>query len=103
MVEHLTELFRKTPLEIVAAVLWRYSHLDGAAKKIFGAYDEFIGILADPEKRDRLEKLTDAEASKDAIHQRARDISHVYRDGLLEFFFDEQSEIGTLTRHYGVF
>ena len=103
VIDHLTGLFRQTPLQIVAEVLLRYRHLDGAARKIFGSYNEFVGMLADPETRTRLENLTDAEASADPTHRRAREISHDYRDGLLEFFFDDQSGIGTLTRNYGVF
>lgn len=103
VIDHLSELFEMAPLQIVARVLLKYPHLNGAAAKIFRAYDEFIGILADQQKRDRLENLADNDAAEDPVHQRAREISHEYRDGLLEFFFDEQSEIGTLTRNYGVF
>lgn len=103
IIDHLTELFRMTPLEIVARVLLKYPHLKSSAAKIFGAYDDFVGILADPERRDRLEKLAEDDAFQDPTYKMARQISHDFRDGLLEFFFDEQSEIGTLTRNYGVF
>jgi predicted nucleotidyltransferase len=103
IIEHLESIFRSTPLDIVANVLLRYPHLEGAARKIFGSYDEFVGILANPEKRDRLERLSDSEASTDETHKRARELSHDYRDGLIEFFFDDQSEMLNLTKNYGVF
>jgi predicted nucleotidyltransferase len=103
IIEHLESIFRSTPLDIVANVLLRYPHLEGAARKIFGSYDEFVGILSDPEKRDRLEKLPDSDAGTDITYQRARTLSHDYRNGLVEFFFDDQSEMLNLTKNYGVF
>jgi hypothetical protein len=103
VIEHLESLLRNTPLDILANVLLRYPHLNEAARKIIGSYDAFIGILADPGQRERLEKVTHTDAAQDPVHRHARDLSHEYRDGLLEFFFDEQSEMNDLTRNYGVF
>jgi predicted nucleotidyltransferase len=103
VIEHLQGVFRETPLEIVAGVLLRYSDLEGAAKRILGSYNEFVGILADDAQRDRLENLTESEADGDHVFQRARGLSHDFRDGLLEFFFDEPSGMGSLTKTYGVF
>jgi hypothetical protein len=96
-------VFRLTPLEILASVLIRYQHLDEAAKKILNSYDEFVGILSDANARKRLEELTEAEANADDTYQRARDLSHAFRDGLLQFFFDPKSEMDDLTKNYGVF
>jgi predicted nucleotidyltransferase len=103
VIERLETIFRLTPLEIVASVLARYPHLNGTAKKILNSYDEFVGILSDEKARKHLEELKEADADEDEIYQRARDLSHTFRDGLLEFFFDPQSEMGELTRNYGVF
>jgi predicted nucleotidyltransferase len=103
VIEHLEGIFRLTPLEIVANELLRYPHLDGAAKKILNSYDEFVGILSDAEARTHLEQLTEADADADDIYQRARGLSHMFRDGLLEFFFDPKSEMEELTKNYGVF
>jgi hypothetical protein len=36
-------------------------------------------------------------------HLEARRLSHTYRDGLLELFFDARSEMNDLTKNYGVF
>lgn len=103
VVEHLEAVFRETPLEIVAEVLLRYPHLDEAAKKIFSSYNDFLGILANDQNRSKLESLTEDLADDDEIYQRARQFSHAFRDGLLDFFFDPKSELDSLTKNYGVF
>ena len=48
-------------------------------------------------------ELPESKADTDEIYQAARKLSHGYRDGLLEFFFDPKSELDNLTRNYGVF
>jgi predicted nucleotidyltransferase len=103
VIEHLETIFQMTPLEILASVLVRYPHLDDAGRKILNSYDEFIGILADEAKRAHLEDLKEEDADADALHQQARRLSHVFRDGLLSFFFDPHSELDVLTKNYGVF
>ncbi len=81
----------------------RFDHLDQTTKSILGSYDEFIGMLADVEVRTRLEGLTEEDAETDQVYQRARALSHQFRDGLLTFFFDPDSGLETLTKTYGVF
>ncbi len=103
LIQHLEDVFQMTPLEIVAEVISRYEHLNGTAAKIFSSYNEFIGILADPEKRDKLETLQDQQAESDPLYQTVRGLSRDFRDGLLEFFFDSHSQMENLTKNYGVF
>jgi predicted nucleotidyltransferase len=103
VVEHLRQIYTATPLEIVAGVLLRYPHLSNAARDIFDSYDQFLEILADSIAREHLESLPEESGESDELYQRARRLSHRFRDGLLAFFFDEQSEIGELTKNYGVF
>jgi hypothetical protein len=103
VIRHLQAIFRDTPLEIVAGVLLRYPHLDDSARKILGSYNEFVGILADDRDREHLDRLRESDADDDRIFQRARGLSHDFRDALLEFFFDEDSGMCDLTRIYGVF
>ena len=81
----------------------RYPHLDDAARKIFNSYNEFLGILANSEQRKHLECLVEEDAENDDLYQKARGLSHRFRDGLLEFFFDNKSGIDELTKDYGVF
>lgn len=103
VIEHLEEIFRTTPLEIIASVLYKHNHLDEAARNILGSYNEFIGMLSDAESRSRLENLAEESAEADPIYQHARELSHTFRDGLLAFFFDPSSELESLTKNYGVF
>lgn len=103
VIEHLERIFQDTPLEIVATVLHRYEHLDKTALKILGSYDAFIGMLADSEIRTGLELLSEEAADADSVYQQARELSHTFRDGVLEFFFDTKSELDAMTKNYGVF
>ncbi|MBV8846113.1 MAG: nucleotidyltransferase domain-containing protein [Bryobacterales bacterium] len=103
VIEYLEKIFQHTPLEIIATVLNQFTHLDGAAKKIVGSYNDFIGMLADDGVRSRLENLTEERADVDDFYQHARHLSHTFRDGLLEVFFDTQSDLDSLTKNYGVF
>lgn len=103
MVSYFGGVFRATPLEILAGVLLKYDHLDGVAGRIFDAYDEFLGILADDHQRHRLESVTEEDAEDDAVYRRARDLSRVFRESLLAFFFDPKSDMDNLTKNYGVF
>lgn len=103
VISHLETVSGMTPLESVAEIFLRYPHLHGSAMKIFDSYDGFVGILSDGDKREHLEKLAEEDGVSDELYQTARALSHTFRDGLLEFFFDAQSEMETLTKNYGVF
>jgi hypothetical protein len=103
VIEHLEQIFQTTPLEIIATVLFQHGHLDETAKKILGPYNEFIGMLADEAVRSHLEEMTEENADADPVYQKARGLSHTFRDGLLEFFFDPKSELEAMTKNYGVF
>jgi hypothetical protein len=103
VVDYFGRVFQQTPLEIVAGVLLRFPHLDEAAGQILGSYNDFLGILADKQQRDSLEALAESTAEMDEVYQRARKLSHTFRDGLLKLFFDSQSEMDELTKNYGVF
>ena len=103
IVEYFGGVFQETPLEIIAHELLRYPHLDDAARKIFDSYNEFLGMLASSEQRNHLEFLVEEDAESDDLFQKARGLSHTFRDGLLEFFFDNKSGMDKLTKNYGVF
>ena len=99
----LRESMRRTPLEILASVFLRFPHLYEVGRKLFGAYDEFLGMLASDEIRDALEQLPPRPNPDDPVWSRARAVSHSFRDGLLELFYDTPSGLYDLTRMYGVF
>jgi hypothetical protein len=62
-----------------------------------------IWVTAEGQQRKRLEDLKEEDADDDETYQKARSMSHDFRDGLLEFFFDEKSDMCDLTKNYGVF
>jgi malate synthase len=77
--------------------------MDAIARKIFDAYEAFLGILANESKRTYLEELDTVDFETDEEFRSARKVSHDFGDGLLDLFFDEKSKIYKLTRNYGVF
>jgi len=96
-------IFSDRPLDVVATFLLQHEqeHLSGTAARLFTAYDEFLGILGDSKQRKHLDKLEGG--AQDRLYENARNISHRFRDALLELFFDETTELARLTRLYGVF
>jgi predicted nucleotidyltransferase len=102
-IERLRTLLRYTPLEILAATLLRYEHLQPTARKLLDAYDAFLGLLSDKETREHLDKLPPEEDQSDEVSQSARRLSHDFRDGLMELFFDDRTGLSELTKRYGVF
>jgi hypothetical protein len=93
---------QRTPIEILADALLHLPHLDPKAKKIFTAYDGFLAILADETLRKGLENL-DADSYEDKAFGDARRLSHDFRDGLIDLFFDQKSQMYEMTKNYGVF
>lgn len=101
--DHLLNLVVLTPLERIAQMLLREQLLDAAAK-LFGSYDQFLGLLDDETIRKHLEKLWPGDAEHDPDYQRARSIGHEFQRALDDIFFgDNGTRIPELTRSYGVF
>ena len=99
----LRDFLRLAPLEILATTLSAFPHLDSTALALFNAYDRFLGLLADKKSREHLEALPTDPDTNDPIWQEARQITHDFRDALLDMCFDKQSQLYDLTRMYGVF
>jgi len=94
--------FALPPTDLIASVLLNFDHLSESAEVLFNSYDRFLAVLSDDEKRERLEKLSESDSASDEVYQNTRQASRDFRDALVRIFFDN-SEIGTLTRLYGVF
>jgi hypothetical protein len=92
---------RRTPLEILAGTLYHFKNFDETAKKLIDSYDEFLGMLSDQSVRNHLETLPLDPDQADEVFHRARQLSHTFRDGLQELFFD--TDLYKLTKTYGVF
>jgi predicted nucleotidyltransferase len=102
VVDVVDAIFSAKPLDIVAILGMHYEHLYGALSQLFGAYDEFLGILMDASLRSHLETLEEGSGDRDPLYRQARTMSHRFRDAILTTLFDEKSELGLLTRLYGV-
>ncbi len=91
------------PLEVLARAVLDRPELHDAARRLFTAYDEFVGILSDQEKRTHLETLTYEQLKRDSLFDQGRDISHRFQSALDQIFLEPGSPFYDLTLKYGVF
>ncbi len=91
----------KTPLEALAGALLRLGCED-LGPAIFGPYDRFLAVLADPGLRNQLDALSFDDAAANSVYAELREASKGYREGVLDLFFD-RSELKELVRRFGVF
>lgn len=94
---------QRTPIEILCGALVRYPHLHSTACLVLDAYNAFLEALADDDRRKHLEDLLPSQQDSDSDYQQLRRLSHQFRDGVLNLFFDSHSGLFELTRVYGVF
>ncbi len=94
---------QRTPLEILCGAFLRHPHLHETACRVLDAYNDFLGTLADGDSRKHLEELLPGRQDCDSVYQNLRQLSHQFRDGVLDLFFDSKSGLFELTRVYGVF
>ncbi|HST58447.1 MAG TPA: DUF294 nucleotidyltransferase-like domain-containing protein [Longimicrobium sp.] len=103
VVHHLSGMARMAPLDIVAGVVLHFGVLSGAAERLFGAYDEFLGVLHDPSRRAHLDNLPPSRADGDPEYQAVRHMATRFQDALTEIFFHPDTPLRELTIRYGVF
>jgi len=94
--------FRQTPLDIVATAIGSYSVNGQIAGDVFSAYDEFLGLVADPTNREHLKRLRAEDSREDLVFQRVQEFGQRFEDALRRIFF-ENSYLKPLTQKYGVF
>lgn len=103
VVAHLERLVRKTPLDIIAGFVLKYfGECSDYGRELFGAYDEFLGILGD-DRRFHLDGLAADVAMHDAVYEQAREMGQRFQDALTGMFFDSGTQLPGLTKRYGVF
>ena len=93
---------RLSPLEIVADAAQSFAS-SLTCSKIFDAYDRFLSIMNDGEKRSQLGALKATEAHTDPVFDEVRELSRDFQEGLLRLFNDENEQLKLLTREYGLF
>ena len=102
--EYLAGLVRTTPLDILAGIMLSYfGELSGAARVLFGVYNEFLGMLHDGDIRKHLKELPASEADDDAVYQRVRHLGNEFQEALTDVFFVCDTPLRELTIRYGVF
>lgn len=74
-----------------------------AGVKAFDAYDQFLGVLADVDKRNRLKELDIDNANGDEVFQEARLIGNQFQDALTELFFHSDNDLTAAIQRYGGF
>lgn len=95
-------LLGRTPLDVVADALSKWGRAE-TADKLLGSYDEFLGILSDPERRATLETLKLDDAIKNSVWQQARTASHRFRDAVQQFFLEDNEHLKKLVLRYAIF
>jgi hypothetical protein len=100
--DHILQYVRQTPLDIVAIAVKEYGIRAAIAEKLFSAYDEFLGLVGDPEKRTRLKNLRAENSRTDSVFGELQNFSSRFSDALNEIFFSDL-KLGPLTRKYAVF
>ena len=102
LVEYLRNQFRMSPLELLAYSIQQYDVPREVGVTLFEAYDRFLCVLNDADKRKHLEELRAEESSSDEAFQQVREMSRDFQMSLDSIFFKNEL-IGPLTRRYGVF
>jgi predicted nucleotidyltransferase len=103
-IDHLSGRVKQTPLELISSVLLNYEQLDGASTRLFGAYDNFVGLLNSSEDREHLKKLPQEDVATDEVYERVRNLSHDFQGALTDIFLENNgTELYDLTKIYGVF
>ncbi len=102
MLSRLLDYVRLTPLEILAKELLARGIQDDVSKDLFDAYDEFLSILDDGDKRKRLkDHVTPENCRGDEVFQKIQKLGRKFQQGLDKLFYS--NSLGSLTRKYAIF
>jgi hypothetical protein len=63
-----------------------------SVREFFSAYNDFLGILNNPEKRDTLEKLTPDRLESDPTYAEARAVSRRFNNAVHAIFLNGQTQ-----------
>ena len=100
---YLRSFLDKTPLDRTAETLSRFVDKPKIVEALFSAYEEFLSMLSDQEKRKRLEELSPEQLESDSLYAEAREISHRFAGAVQSIFLSSDNPVGELTIRYGVF
>lgn len=109
MIASLGAFLSLTPLERLAQFFQVHmintesESLRTTASRLFGAYDAFLGLLNDQEKRLRLDRMKPEEEENDPVFKDARTIRRDFRLAIQDMFLGEGSPLRQLSIEKGVF
>ena len=101
-VERLFDEYQPTPLETLARFASERGSVE-TASALFTAYDDFLALLHDEERRSGLEGLSFEEAGDSALWPESRDIARRFGEAILTLFYDEDPQVAAFLRRFGVF
>jgi len=102
LANHIKNFVMLTPLEVFERSVKSYGVAANVAEDLFGAYGEFLALLADEQTRKALADLRAKDSRTDATFKQVRKISERFEKALDAMFF-ENSVLAPLTRKYGVY
>jgi len=104
LVRFLRERSRLHPLDQLAEAALRTSVRGETALGLFEAYDAFVAVLGDDEKRRHLKRLTFADLDRgDTLFRDTSRMARRFQEALHQLFFVEDPQLRRLVLDYGVF
>lgn len=100
--DFLLDFSNRTPLQVVSRLALDF-HAGAVGAEILDAYDKFLGILSDEDKRKRLKELGVEDAFGDDMFREARAIGTEFQSALTKLFFRSDPTLTDATQRYGVF
>lgn len=102
-ITYFEKYFSRPPLEILADELLQAKAPSDLSRAIFNAYNDFLAILDDEKSRNELENIPRNAADKSPVFMRMREISHQFRNALLEWLFLPGTDLYALVKEYALF
>ncbi|EYF08903.1 nucleotidyltransferase domain-containing protein [Chondromyces apiculatus] len=100
----LRERLERTPLENLAEALLRPAVTPETGRILFDAYDAFLGVLEDKEKRSQLKELPlNDDMGKNPVFREVMALGRDFQKGLDRLFFGEDDILFQLIKTHGVF
>lgn len=103
LIRHVSDFVNRTPLEILAWSLNRYSVPQETVFDLLDSYDVFLECLNDAQRRAHLDNLSYEDAINDKVFQQMRKVGQRFQNGLDRLFFEDNKDLTQLIRKYGVF
>ena len=103
LVRFLLDRIAVRPLDALAEAALRPAVSAATARALFEAYDAFLGVLSDEDKREHLKKLTFDDLGSDALFKETSGLGYRFQEALDDLFFGADAELARLLRKYGVF